>query len=387
MLRDLQERSSGRVGTALPAAKPQPVTLAPVYYPGTPIASEAVPIRVGAGESRDDLDFTLDFVPVVEVQGRIVTADGSAPPAVQLTLTPIGPSLPRPTLGPISRQSPDGSFAVTNVTPGRYVLFARESIAKNVVGSPAGGALWAMADVNVDAAGGEVRGLTLTLRRTLTFAGRIVFSGAPPPPAGAVSKIRVGLVRVDRSLAEGTAGGAQPAGLPVPSFATAGADGSFAVHGFLPGLYVPSAFVPGAPQWRLRSAILDGRDLLDVPLDVGASAGDVSGVVLTFSEWRSELAGVLQDASGRPAPGHTVIVFPTDKALWRSSRRLRTTRPASDGHFSFADLPGGEYRLAALTDIPGDDWRRASFLEQALAASVQVTLGEGANVTQNLRVR
>jgi hypothetical protein len=61
-------------------------------------------------------------------------------------------------------------------------------------------------------------------------------------------------------------------------------------------------------------------------------------------------------------------------------------RPASDGEFSFIDLPGGDYRLAALSKMPDSDWRSAAFLEQALDASIPVHIAEGAQVRQDLRI-
>jgi len=80
-------------------------------------------------------------------------------------------------------------------------------------------------------------------------------------------------------------------------------------------------------------------------------------------------------------------VFPADRALWQTGRRLKSTRPASDGRFSFLDLPAGDYFIAALTDFDPDGWRVPAFLDQAAGAAVKVTIPEGARVSQDLRIR
>jgi hypothetical protein len=175
--------------------------------------------------------------------------------------------------------------------------------------------------------------------------------------------------------------------LPAPAPARPQPDGTFVVSGVLPTLYVPTAAVPGDAGWWLRSAVVNGRDVLDLPIDFGAAAADVSGAVLTFSDRRSELSGTLQSASGQAATEYVVIVFPADRTLWQSSRRMKSTRPASDGRFTFAALPAGDYLIAAIADGDLDDWRQAAFLEQATSASVKVAIADGAIVRQDIGIR
>jgi hypothetical protein len=136
--------------------------------------------------------------------------------------------------------------------------------------------------------------------------------------------------------------------------------------------------------WWLRSIVSGGRDLLDVPLDAQM---DVSDVVVTFSDSHTELAGVLQTAPGQPAPGFVVVVFPEDPRLWRATRRVRQTRPATDGRFAFVDLPPGTYVIAAASDLPEDNWRTADVFEALAPSGVRVSLGEAEKKLQNLQIR
>jgi hypothetical protein len=61
-------------------------------------------------------------------------------------------------------------------------------------------------------------------------------------------------------------------------------------------------------------------------------------------------------------------------------------RPGTDGTFTTTDLPAGEYYMAALTDVERDDLADPAFLEALVAASVRVTLAEGENKVQDLRI-
>jgi hypothetical protein len=134
--------------------------------------------------------------------------------------------------------------------------------------------------------------------------------------------------------------------------------------------------------------MLDDRDLLDVPLEITADSPDVRGVVLTFSNRHTQLAGVLQTPAGTPAVEYFIVVFTTDRSLWRNQhRRLRSTRPATDGAFSLTDLPPGDYYVAALTDLD-PAWQTSAFLEPLVAAgaAVKVTIGEGEAVRQDLQL-
>ena len=132
--------------------------------------------------------------------------------------------------------------------------------------------------------------------------------------------------------------------------------------------------------------MLAGRDLLDVPLEMTANSADVRDVVLTFTDRPTELSGTLQTTAGTPAAEYFILVFPADRSLWRpGQRRLRTTRPATDGAFSVRDLPPGDYFVAALTDLD-PAWQTLAFLESLAGASVRITIRDGESVRQDLRL-
>ncbi|MCC7043595.1 MAG: hypothetical protein IT183_07020, partial [Acidobacteria bacterium] len=164
-------------------------------------------------------------------------------------------------------------------------------------------------------------------------------------------------------------------------------DGTFVVTGVAPGVYELRSQIPSDTEgtWWLRSAMLAGRDLLDEPLEVRDQ--DVSGVVVTYTDRVNELTGTFQTASGQPATDYYVVAIPDDRVLWRAgSRRLVTTRPATDGRYSLTRVPAGAYRLAALTDFDPTDFADATFLEALASRGIAVVVRDGERTVQDIRV-
>ena len=54
--------------------------------------------------------------------------------------------------------------------------------------------------------------------------------------------------------------------------------------------------------------------------------------------------------------------------------------------FSVAELPAGTYLVAALTDLPADDYQRAAFLEQLAPHAVRVAVRAGETTRQDLQI-
>jgi hypothetical protein len=69
------------------------------------------------------------------------------------------------------------------------------------------------------------------------------------------------------------------------------------------------------------------------------------------------------------------------------ARRIQATRPATDGRFSFRSLPAGDYRLVAVTDIETGQWFDPAFLRPLLGASIGITLAEGEQKIQDIRIK
>lgn len=395
MLRELERGPAGGLlgpppgaatpppGARAPASRPaaRTFTYAAVFHPGTTSQADAIDVRVAAGEERDGVDITLDLVPSKTIEGTVTGATGGE--RVRLIISgagmavPIGVSPPRLVQAP----GPDGRFQYVNVTPGRYRLTAQVR-----EGTP----MFATADVDVS--GEPVGNVTLTLRPAPAVAGRVTFDGDPAPGAPDAELLPSLRVSLQPEGGGGVGGGVAVMnntsyGLYVSASGQVDREGTFRLTGVLPGRYRPTytdASGVVSSGWWLRSVLLDGRDLLDEPLVVADR--DVAGVVFAFTNRHSELSGTLETAAGQPATGFDVVVFPADRGYWQPrARRIRTTTPASDGGYAFADLPAGTYRLAVLTDLDAADLDDPVFLEQLVAASVEVTVADGQVTVMNLR--
>jgi hypothetical protein len=377
---------AGTPAAAAELPRGRTVNPAPVFFPGVPSAAQAGRVALGPGEDRGDVDITLQPARTATVSGMIVAPTGSVS-AVTITLAPRGPDVPTAVAPPIgARTGADGQFTFTGVNPGNYMIHARTATAPP--GRPAGPAdaagtaLWARAEVDVN--GDDVSGLTLALQPMLHLTGRVVFDAATLAPPADLTKLRVAAASpLDAALRNAVEVGLASAA-SVGAVASVAADGTFELA-IEPGTHNLSVS-PLPTGWTLRSAIVGGKDVLDSPLEV-APGSTLPLAVLTVSDRHTALSGTLQTGAAQTAPSYFIVVFPADRSLWRTpSRRVKTTRAGTDGAFAVRDLPAGDYLIAALPDFEPDDLLDPAFFETLLPASAKVTLGEGEQKTQDLRI-
>ena len=93
------------------------------------------------------------------------------------------------------------------------------------------------------------------------------------------------------------------------------------------------------------------------------------------------ISGHVTNAASVPVGNYSVVVFSTDRGTWSTqSRVLRLARPAEDGSFEVARLPPGEYWVAAIDPVEGNeisgDWLTPEFLEKLSFRARRVTLVE-----------
>jgi hypothetical protein len=410
---------------------------APVYFPGTATPSTASAVTLGVSEERAGVDFRLVLVPTAKIQG-VVTSQGQALPTqgTQISLTPLdqvgSPSVPGANNNTI-RTGADGQFSFQNIPPGQYRLMARGAIrAPQPAGQDAAGraaaaagfgggrggggqqgpggrggpgqiqqVLWGHADVVVN--GQDVGNVTITMQEGMTITGRIAFDATANQPPTDLSTARVNLT--PRGQNQGfDMGGVPPAEVD--------ATGRFTIKGVVPGKYSLTANIPGAGrggggagggggrgggaapttpgatavQWVLKSVIAGGRDALDFGIVIEPNQ-NVAGATITFTDRAQELTGTIQDVAGNPTADYTIIVFSSDRNYWTpQARRIAMSRPDTAGRFTFRQLPAGDYRLTAVTDVEQGEWFDPAFLEQLLNASIPVSLREGEKKTQDIKV-
>ena len=369
-------------------APPPPTTLgfSQVFYPGANNVGGAVPITLQSGEERTNIDFPIALVRTAAIEGMVVVPGDVNPASVQLSLTLKSDmtateiAMPAGGTGNVMmftsssvtmggrRVNADGTFTYGGVAPGAYVLSARAN-------RQGGAVLWAETDVIVD--GSTVSGVSLALQEGLTLTGRLVADADGVDAPENWSRARINLIPA--SLTGGAA-------MMMGNNTTVTPEGTFTIRNVVPGRYrMVANFSSPEATWQTKSAVFKGVDALDGVLEVSGQEPLGEGVV-TFTNRTQELNGTLSDATQRPATEYTVVLFPTDKAQWLSSRRFRTARPGTDGKFSFTGIPAGVYRLAAVTDIGQEELRDFAILQELVPASLEVRVGDGEKKVQDLRI-
>lgn len=383
------------------------------YHPAARTPSEAVAIDLRDGDDRRNVDITLAPARAATISG---TVDGppEALSGLLLRLLPEGAH----DMGGGSEQATtmldtNGRFAFLNVPSGSYVIDARRTMteyqfdppgvsgeplprppgfnftgmsAASVDSGPPGTSLstrrmsgaatyWGRTPVTLD--GADVTGVAVMMRPGVTLSGHIVWEGHEGTPKDVTRAPAVWAEPADGNAALGMPTSPFPGPLNEP----------FTIQGLLPGRYTLRVVFQGS--WQVKSIMWNGEDHTYTGFD--ASEGrNFEGVVITLTDKHPQLTGRLTTGSATPAPGSVVIAFPTDPARWTTygitPRNIRTARADTAGAYRFTLLPAGAYFLVAVEEDEADGWQDPSFLEQAQARAVRVSIGWGEAKTQNLQV-
>jgi hypothetical protein len=336
----------------------------------------------GDGQNRRDLQVQLQSVPAFRLSGRIAASNL---PVKNLLLSLERADLPliQPPM-PVAECLVDGTgrFAFLRVPAGRYRIRADTSPNRS---GPRGDradayppTVWVDAPIDLR---GTVDDLSIDAHRGVSLRGSLKFEGATTPSAD---------VR-NMSLTLHTVAG-RPGELPVIGVV----DGEFTSVELPPGEYLFRHGPFGAPPgWVIKSAIVDGQDMTDVPLRIGTTPP--GRVVVTLGPPNpSGLTGIVRTEDGRPEAA-TVLLFSPDRKYWShndagaSLSRTRIAMSSQLGGYLFRDVRPGEYLAIAVPDSPtvlgalvGPD---PELFERLAPRATRITVNEGANSVQDLRTQ
>jgi 5-hydroxyisourate hydrolase-like protein (transthyretin family) len=360
---------------------------APTYYPGVTTSSDATRLILAAAQEIWGIAFQIQVVPLATVKGvvaggsatvMLVSDDGGG--AGALALGALGGAVGalagrgggRGGFGPFggglrAATRPDGTFAIPNVTPGKYTIVARAD------GGPNGASRTAVQQVVV--AGAEVN-VALSPVPNVQLGGTFTLEATGTPPANGFTGFRVMPVAIGGSAAMAIGGrGARPSDV--------GPAGQFTINDVAPGAYTIRASTPRG--WTMKAVYLDGREITDEPIDV--KSDNITGLNVIFTDRVSGLAGSVRDARGTPASNVTVILFPPDERQWLSqSRRIMTARTDASGAYQLPAVPPGEYLITAVEDAEQGEWFDPAFLEEIKGRATKIRIEEGDQRTQDLKV-
>jgi hypothetical protein len=363
----------------------------PVYYPGTSTFAEAQPITLAAGaEASADFQI-LEIARAATVSGVVLSSSGSPAPGAMVNLSPNTMSATPGSQSLVmlhADSGADGSFSIQNVPPGPYTLTAQlpfqdfnsgaiAAAAVRGAGGPPPPEVPVSGNFNVTnmalreqmlnrmpetaslqlAVTSEgVSGITLNTRRGGRVNGRFVAdTGVVRPLPTNLSVALRGSGPGNRAMHMG--------GTNDVDFQLAGMSGPTRVE------------VEGIPDgWAVKSILLDGEDITDVPVDLSNRTGSMR---IVMTDRLTSLSGTVQsDATTRD---HNVVVFTDDATKWTfPSRFVRATRADGQGRFQIRGLPPGErYLVAALDYLEHGEEQDRRLLERLRTRATSVTLGEG----------
>ena len=369
--------STAPVKPGQPSLRPSSTRLnyAPIFHPGATDIGAAAPVALGVSEERAGVDVTIQLVPTATVSGTISSPSGALPQFLSVRLVPAGPQTEllagAGVRGPTAHLDPDGSYMSTGVAPGTYKVKASVGYGRGA--APNTPTQWASADVTVS---GHDLDVPLMLQPGVAINGRVVFEGSQPTAAD-LQALSVALVPLGSGGQIQTGGGGR-----------VNAEGRFTFAGVIPDTYhfVTTWNAPAANnKWTMKASTANGREAFEAPLRVNPN--ETVDWTVTYTDKPTSLTGVFQDRGGRAATEYYILVFSADRKHWTpGSRRVRTTRPATDGAFSVKGLPPGEYFLGALTDLETGEWNDPTLLEQLVPSSATVTLRDGETTTKDVRI-
>jgi protocatechuate 3,4-dioxygenase beta subunit len=413
---------SGRGGLATPPpVENQRMMVYPTtFYPSAAAVAQGTILKIASGDARNNVDMQLKLVPALTVSGTLTGPDG---PARNTGLRMIAAGMESfqgmvTAEGTSAVTDGNGAFTFLGITPGQYSLkvvrvprpvttsSGPSTTTRIEVAGPGGMTIMSMSGVSpgvmpapppfppepavyttaqVNVGDDNISGLSLTLQPGARLSGRVQFEGSQAPPAADQMQ------RISLNVASN-----EPRVISVPAPMTrVDGEGRFNTQGYAPGRYQVQAFVPSIPNpggmaavssWMFKSAMLNGRDLADDPLEIGSE--DIDGIVITFTDRPTSLEGTVTDLRGQPDKSAEVVVFPADSQGWRqgmlNNRRVRAARASLTGKFTFNSLPAGDYYAVAITGGASGEIQDPKFLETLIASATRVTVADGAKARQDL---
>ena len=350
--------------TSLPPSDGAVLIYPTQFYPGAASADRATIVKVGSGQDRNGVDLVLSAMKTISISGMLIGPEGAVG-STALHLVPAGDATMSEFETSATMTDQTGAFTFLGVPPGQYTVKVSSTSRPTAAPATASEAATLFAEKPVTVGDRNLTNVVVMLQRAARVAGRIEFDGARDrPDAATLTRVPVMLEQADATMSMTAAGHADDTG----AFKTAGAP---------PGHYLVR--IGTISGWTLRDVRAEGRDISETPLDLRTT--DVNDVVITFTDRPTRISGSVSTSDGAPDPDAIVIALPVDQSAWSGAalnpRRVRSTHASSNGSYTIAALPPGEYSLVAIHEDTTGDWQDPRVLEQLARSGSDVELGEG----------
>jgi hypothetical protein len=321
-------------------------TSVPTGYPGVTDIAAAAPIEVSMGRHVTGIDVNLLRSRVFRVSGRLVNAPAAVRLIVQL-FDAKNAGMRDYTLR-TSTKDAAGHFEFRGVPPGSYEL---------IVGDQQ--SLQGRTSVVVSAS--DLEDIRVPLSPGAEIKFRIVTEGAGKPD---VSGLRFALMTNGR-------GQFGPRSWETDKLTARNVPPDHYVlrFGGLPReAYVKSARA-GETDVLADGLTVTGAGTIEIAIALALDGGAVQGVV--------------RDKNQQPVPGATILLAPD-----RRSRAdlFKSTTSDQNGHYEFAAIAPGNYKLFAWEDVEPEAWEDSDFLKDYEKLGEKVALDPGARANVDLHL-
>ena len=321
----------------------------PTVYPGSADASLAAPIEVATGARVGGIDIKMARVRCYTVSGRVATGAGAGAPAAYITLRgqERGMELDVP-LSTTTRNA-NGDFELRGVPPGRYQLAATR-----------GGSEVAVVPLEV---AGNLEGVRAVLGKGAQVKAGMVMEGG-------------GRVKPERFQVFLTVNGQSG------YFLEAEGDQFATQNNVAPDRYEVQVERLAAGTY-VKSIRSGDTDVLNDGLTI-APGGTVQ-FEITLASDAAKVEGTVTNQSDQPGPGATVVLVPEPKFRARGDL-FKTATTDQYGHFEFATVAPGEYKVFAWDDVEPGIWNDPEFLKEHEKKGAAVTAGAKGHATVQVKL-
>jgi hypothetical protein len=319
---------------------------APTFYPGAADLALAAPIEVSTGSHVTGVDVTLLRFRVLRVSGRVV----NGPPAGRVTVVlhdAKNAGMRDYDLRTPTRNSA-GDFEFRGVPPGSYELTAR--------GQPLVGR------TSIVVGASDVDGVRVTMTPGAEVKLRIVAEGKVKPD---LSELNYFLTVDGRSGFESGPRDAE----------------RFTAKNVPPDHYALKLSGSLLREFYVKSARAGETDVLADGLTV--TGPGTTEIEIALANDGAALEGVVRDKSQQPVAGATILLAPNQRSR---ADLFKSTTSDQNGHYEFAAIAPGDYRLFAWEDVEPEAWNDPDFLGDYEKQGEKMTLEPKARATANLHL-
>ena len=321
-------------------------------------------VNVLGGRETSGVDIVLISARLARLRGRAITSAGAPFAGATLAVhSRLGAAM---SMSPGTTVKPDGTFELSGVAPGQYVLTVQPP------GMRAGDDVES-GRVEIAVGGDDIDDISIVGARGSVLRGTVVTESGDPVPLPAQS------IAIQPVPAPDERGGYLP-NIGIKD------DFSFELRNLFGRHRLDVSMSGTSHHWAMKTIRWRGEDVTHQPFDFRGQFFD--GVEIVLSDQWATISGVVRDSFGAPAGDAPLVLFPVDEALRiPGSRYLRGVRSDREGRYGLSWLLPGDYYVASPRELEPEQWNDLAFLKSLVDGAARVTLTEDDERVLELRVR